>query len=78
MTEADQVLQAVAQGNARRASAGRTPQGRRKPSRAHAVFTINLMRRTEDDVITSKLQFVDLAGGPQYCALSLRALAFKP
>jgi hypothetical protein len=62
VTEADEVLHAVAQGNARRVSAGRTPQGRRVPSRAHAIFTLNLMQRSGPHITTSKLQFVDLAG----------------
>lgn len=69
VTGAEEVLHAVAQGNARRVSAGRTPAGRRCPSRAHAIFTLNLMQRRKGDpagedapLVTSKLHFVDLAG----------------
>ena len=62
MTEADEVLQAVSQGIARRVCAGRNAQGYRHPNRAHAVFTMVLMQRSGQDIITSKLQFVDLAG----------------
>ena len=62
MTEADEVLQAVSQGIARRVCAGRNAQGYRHPNRAHAIFTMVLIQRSGLDIITSKLQFVDLAG----------------
>lgn len=62
VTEADEVLQAVAQGIAGRVCAGRNAQGYRRPNRAHAIFTLVLMQRTGQEIVTSKLQFVDLAG----------------
>ena len=69
VNEPEGVLHAVAQGNARRISAGRTTEGHRCTSRAHAILTLNMMQRRDAEpgavphMIHSKLQFVDLAGG---------------
>ncbi len=44
MSDADEVMQALAAGIGRRTTL-RGPQGQRRSSRCHMVFTVNLMQR---------------------------------